>query len=218
MTTKAIFTEIYELDLWGVSCDLREKFFSGPGSHDPKVVVPYINAVSVFLKIYTALLSKKPNIVDLGCGDFSVGSKIRDLCNNCVACDIVEPVINRNKKLYQDRDVDFRVLDFTNDELPDGDIAIIRQVLQHLSNEKISLAIQRIATKYKYILVTEHLPTSDVFTPNRDMPTGPGISTAVNSGVVLTRPPFDIQVAEDITICEVTGYGGLIRTNLYRLP
>ena len=36
-------------------------------------------------------------VVDLGCGDFTVGSKIRPLCGAYVACDVAAPVIAWNQ-------------------------------------------------------------------------------------------------------------------------
>ena len=53
------------------------KFNSGPGSHKPEVVSIYLNEVENFLKS----LSKKPDVVDLGCGDFVCGNLIYDSLN-----------------------------------------------------------------------------------------------------------------------------------------
>ena len=115
------------------------KFYSGPGSHFPELVDNYISGVKKFL----TSLPKKPNVVDLGCGDFSIGSKIRKLCDNYIAVDIFDELINFNKKKYADLNVDFRILDITCDELPSGDICFIRQVLQHLSNESIIMLLKQ---------------------------------------------------------------------------
>jgi len=155
--------------------------------------------------------------VDLGCGDFIVGSRIRRLCDKYIACDIVEPVISWNKQKYKDMNVDFRVLDISKDDLPGGDIVFIRQVLQHLSNDHIAGAISQLAAKYKYLVLTEHLPSSIIFNHNLDKPAGSYIRIALNSGVVLTSAPFNLKVKENSVLCEVADDDGVIRTNLYRL-
>jgi hypothetical protein len=147
------------------------------------------------------LFDNRPNVVDLGCGDFHIGAQIRGLCGAYAACDIV----------------DFSVIDLTTDILPGGDIVFIRQVLQHLSNDQIIKALPRIASTYKYLILTEHLPAAKTFIANLDKPTGPDNRLGQNSGIVLTKPPFNLAVKEEKVICETMEGGGVIRTWLYRL-
>jgi SAM-dependent methyltransferase len=212
LSAKDAFTKIYSEGLWGRSNSNQDSFSSGSGSRSRDVVVTYIDAVERFL----TSLGKKPDVVDLGCGDFFVGSKIRHRCGGYIACDIVESLIARNVDVYRDMGVDFRVLDITSDELPGGDLVFVRQVLQHLSNQLILDAIPRIQSKYKYLLLTEHLPASNSFTPNIDKPTGPDTRLRFESGVVLTRPPFNMQAQRDVVLCEATVSGTLIQTRLYQ--
>jgi hypothetical protein len=160
---------------------------------------------------------KKPNVVDIGCGDFFVGSQIRKLCGSYTACDIVEPLIAFNKAKYKLLNVNFRVLDLTKDELPDGDVLFIRQVFQHLSNEQIKMALPQISKTYKYFVLTEHLPAHKSFTPNLDFPTGPNIRLDIDSGIVLTARPLNLKVQDERILCEAPQMGGIVRTILYRL-
>ena len=213
LTTQQIFTKIYEEGVWGKSEDPSQKFFSGAGSHEGLIVSAYIEAIQNFLSTF----EKKPNVVDLGCGDFFIGSNIRSLCANYTACDIVEPLVNFNREKFKSLDVVFKVLDFTKDELPQGEIVFIRQVLQHLSNEQIQNALPQIALKYKYLVLTEHLPGSGEFTHNLDKPTGPDLRLYINSGIVLTSAPFNLKVKEQKQLCQVAEYGGIITSTLYTL-
>ena len=213
LTTKEVFTKIYEEGVWGKSEDPNQKYFSGGGSHDAEIVKPYIESIQKFLSSFEA----KPNVVDLGCGDFFIGSKTRSLCASYTACDIVQPLIDFNKEKYRTLNVDFRVLDLTKDELPQADIAFIRQVLQHLSNEQILKAIPQISSKYKYLVLTEHLPSTHDFIENLDKPAGPDIRFDKNSGVVLTSPPFNLAIKKQKQLCQFSLYGGLISTTLYTL-
>jgi SAM-dependent methyltransferase len=118
-TRKEIFTRIYERAYWGQSGDRGEPYYSGPGSHSAESIDRYVAAVTTLL----SSLDKKPDVVDLGCGDFAVGSRVRRYCGRYIACDIVEGLISRNKSKYAKDDVEFRVVDIVNDDLPEGDQA-----------------------------------------------------------------------------------------------
>ena len=211
-----IFKEIYLKKLWDPKLEKsNHKFYSGPGSHFPELVDNYISVVKKFL----LSLPKKPNVVDLGCGDFRVGSKIRNLCDNYIAVDIFDELIYFNKKKYADLNVDFRILDITCDELPSGDICFIRQVLQHLSNESIIKFTRAIKNKYKYLIITEHFPSIKNFVANIDKPTGPDIRIYDKSAVILTAAPFNLKVVKDTDICETAldSIEGVLNTKLLQL-
>lgn len=213
LTTQEVFTKIYKEKRWGQSGDPTADYYSGIGSHDPIIVEKYVHAVGQFLSFF----EKKLDVVDIGCGDFFIGSKVRPFCGSYIACDIVEPLIAFNKAKYNSLNVDFRVLDLTRDSLPCGDILFLRQILQHLSNKQIQKALPEISSKFKYLVLTEHLPASDSFSHNLDIPTGPRFRLPINSGVVLTSPPFDLKVAEERVLCQQEEQGGIIKTTLYRL-
>jgi SAM-dependent methyltransferase len=213
-TTEQVFTHIYRTGAWGKANDPGRPYFSGRGSHEDSVVAAYVGAVRSFI----ATLPTKPDVLDLGCGDFAVGSRIRDICARYTACDIVADVIAFNRQAFAQLDVNFRVLDITREDPPHADIVFIRQVLQHLSNSQVDDALMRIAGRYRFLVLTEHLPTKRDFTPNLDKPAGPDIRLRMGSGLDLRRPPFNLQVVREQTLCEVTEYNGIIQTKLYQLP
>lgn len=210
LSVKEKFTLVYEDHLWGRAEDPNDGFFSGTGSRDPKIVDVYVRAVEQFL----AKLARKPNVVDLGCGDFFVGSKVRHLCGAYIACDVVESLIARNRSKFSMTGTEFRVVDITEDSLPSGDIVFIRQVLQHLANEDIQRVIVKVRQNYEFLVLTEHVPRS-AFTPNVDHVSGP--DTRPDSGVVLTAPPFNLPVIATTVLCEIPEYGSVIRTLAYQL-
>ena len=115
---------------------------------------------------------------------------------------IVQELIERNKKKFKKFNVDFRVLDITKNELPEAEVCFLRQVLQHLSNTSILCFIRLLKKKYKYILITEHFPSTTKFIPNIDKSDGPDIRIFQNSAVVLTAPPFNLKVVKEKIICE----------------
>ncbi len=204
------FTRVYKSGAWGRAAN-ADPFFSGLGSHSDAIVRPYLTEVGKFLESFNA----KMNAVDLGCGDFHVGAQIRHHCAKYVACDVVPALIKRNSDKFSCLNVDFRVIDIVEtEEYPDGDIVFIRQVLQHLSNFDISRVVNKVAKRYKYAIVTEHLPAGP-FTPNLDHLRGPTTRLPIRSGVVLTEAPFNLSVRDSIVLCEIKEGNGIIRTNAY---
>lgn len=217
-TSRDVFTEIYTKGYWGKGKDI-DQFYSGSGSHEIGITKPYVNALqSVFSHL------GKPDVVDIGCGDFAVGSQLRKYCGGYVAGDIVESLIARNSTMYEDLDIDFRVIDIANDPIPKSTVLVVRQVFQHMSNADILDSISNIAGSCKYMIVTEHLPLDKEFPHNLEKSAGPDIRLYANtpSGVVLTSPPFNLDPIESKVICEVSTDDGvcpsLIQTIMYKMP
>lgn len=207
-----IFEAVYTKRMWRPSTDMS-RFSSGSGSHKANVAGPYVTAVTR----YVESLAFRPNAVDLGCGDFAIGSVLRPLFDRYIACDIVEDVLAQNRAKYKDLDVDFRRVDIAKDSLPPGDLVFVRQVFQHLSNQQIALALQNISARYSRLVLTEHLPLDPNFRPNVDICTGPDTRLSVDSGVDITQPPFDIRPVASEVICEIEQGASLIRTTVYSL-
>lgn len=209
-TTPATFEQIYRDHLWGGD---DHAFFSGSGSHSPTIVAPYVEAVRAFLRRF----DHPPSVVDLGCGDFNVGSQIRDLCGHYTACDVVPDLIEYNRRRFAALDVDFRLHDLRSDTVPVCDVLFIRQVLQHLSNADIAQGLERLQGRCRFLVVTEHVPARVDFPPNQDKPSGASIRVDFGSGVVLTESPFDLARESEEVLCEVPEYDGIVRTIAYGL-
>lgn len=208
--TKDAMVQIYEKQLWGGK---EGDFYSGEGSHHPEIVVPYVDALISFLTSFKDLLT----VCDLGCGDFNIGRQLREHTKKYIAVDIVPNLIERNSKKYTEKNLEFHCLDIAVDVLPEADCAIVRQVLQHLSNAEV----ERIAKKlqdFKYVVLTEHLPKGN-FIPNKDLISGQGIRLKQQSGLDLLAPPFNFIVKEEKQLLSITPTNGkgVIVTNLYRV-
>jgi len=208
--TKEAMEQVYEMKLWGGS---SSDFYSGIGSHLPEVVNPYIEVVISFLDSFQNELT----LCDLGCGDFNVGKELVNYTRKYHAVDIVTSLIERNREKYREDHLEFHCLDIAIDELPSGDCALLRQVLQHLSNTEIQRIVSKL-TDFEYIIVTEHLPEGD-FIPNKDIISGQGIRLKKNSGVNLTAGPFNLKVKEETQLLSVilNGQKGTIVTTLYKI-
>ncbi|MEO0527378.1 MAG: class I SAM-dependent methyltransferase, partial [Bacteroidota bacterium] len=187
------------------------EFYSGIGSHDARIVNPYIDALLSFLTSF-----KHPLIVcDLGCGDFNVGKELVRHTRRYIAVDIVSDLIAYNQEKFKAENLEFHCLDIAVDDLPSGDCAILRQVLQHLSNTEV----QQIASKlidYTYVIVTEHVPQGQ-FIPNKDIVSGQGIRLKKQSGLNLLAPPFNFKAKEEKQLVSVAVNGDkeAIVTTLY---
>jgi SAM-dependent methyltransferase len=177
---KKIFSYVYEDNVWGGD---KGEFYSGPGS-DEKVTQPYISLVNQFVKE-----KKVKSIVDLGCGDFRVGNLIFKDGLDYTGVDIVPSLIERNNKAYGKENVRFKCINAVDEELPAAELCLIRQVLQHLSNNDIEKILNK-CRQYKYVIVSEHIPADKNAVPNLDMNSNWDIRLIQQSGVYVDQPPF----------------------------
>jgi hypothetical protein len=131
--------------------------------------------------------------VDLGCGDFRVAAKFVSGAFHYTGCDVVFSLVKHLNETRKNETTEFRCVNVVEDELPDGDLCLIRQVLQHLSNAEIRQVLEN-ARKYKFLIITEHYPNPQTeYTPNLDIPHGPSVRVQFDSAVVLDKPPFDLK-------------------------
>ena len=207
--TKAVMQQVYEMKLWGGK---EFEFYSGIGSHDSNIINPYLHNIITFLSSHNNSLI----VCDLGCGDFNIGKHLSKYTRKYIAVDIVEKLIDRNKALFIEDNLEFHCLDITKDDLPKGDCIILRQVLQHLSNSEVQKIIKKL-TAYKYVILTEHIPLKE-FTPNKDIITGQGIRLKQNSGVNILSAPFNLKVIEETNFKDIRleNNQGRIATTIYK--
>lgn len=179
------FAQTYRNQLWG---RLRgDEFFSGRGSLD-EFATPYVEWLTKFITEHNI-----NTIVDLGCGDFRIGQRICSaVSTNYVGVDIVPELIAHNQSQFGSPRVCFRCADIIEDALPDGEICLIRQVLQHLSNNQICSVLDN-CMKFPYLLVTEDVYSGQKMRPNLDIMHGPDTRVFKRSGVFLDRAPFNRQ-------------------------
>ena len=208
--TRAVMEQVYELRLWGGE---KIEFYSGLGSHQLEIIKPYIAVVISFLRSFKTPIS----VCDLGCGDFNVGKELVIYTKKYVAIDIVAPLITFNKEKFKEPNLEFHCLDIAVADLPIGDCAIVRQVLQHLSNGEVQAIVNKLLN-FKYLILTEHVPKGD-FIPNKDILSGQGIRLKKKSGINLLAPPFHLKVKEEkqLIAYSLEGNKGILVTTLYVL-
>lgn len=181
-----VFDHIYATGAWAGG---GERLSSGFGSRG-EVVDFYVGQIAEFMAARNLT-----SIVDIGCGDFHVAGALIDAVGEGVdytGIDVSNIVIANHTRLHARANVRFICGDATEMGLPDGDVCLIRQVLQHLSNAQIA-KICRNCAKYRYVIVTEHYPPGGrTFVPNRDKVQGADTRLLDHSAVVLDRPPFNL--------------------------
>jgi hypothetical protein len=187
-----VFTEVYRRHLWGGLQD-NVPFCSGRGS-DNDVAEPYVRGVKQFIDARGIT-----SVVDLGCGDFRVGSCLVRPGLSYHGVDVVRDLIDFNSNHHSSVNIQFTCRDVINDELPIGELCLIRQVLQHLSNDQVARIMEH-CEQYHYVIVTEHLgdPTKPC-TPNVDIHHGSDTRVDRGSGVYLDLPPFNRAIASVLT-------------------
>jgi len=192
-----IFGEIYRDGLWGGP---EGQFYSGEGSDDA-VTADYIAIVRKYIDDHDIR-----SIVDLGCGDFRVGRQLQRPGLSYVGVDLVPQMIESHQRQFGSDTVRFMVGNIIEDDLPDGQLYLVRQVLQHLSNEQVGQALDKLRDK-PHVLIAEHHPAPSRFKEyNRDKPPGQGIRVPFGSGVYPDQPPF----AFPCTVMESTSVPPLI--------
>jgi len=181
-----MFDYIYEKGIWG-SGDSPN---SGAGS-SLAASAHYLNFIASYV-----VNNNISQIIDIGCGDFQVGKELQRVTNvRYLGIDGATVVINRNNELYASEKIKFLCVDVIK-ELPPATkgLVLIRQVLQHLSNQDIIRMIENLKnTGVEELIVTEHVPLKIFSKPNFDIHTGPETRIVYGSGVFLDMPPFRMK-------------------------
>lgn len=203
-STAEVFSNIYSSKQWGSAGD----FNSGAGTLDGEVASPYVLAVRNALNERQIVNSR---FVDLGCGDFRIGSQIAPLASSYIGGDVVPALVDHLNKTHGNERISFRCVDMVLDELPEGDVCFIRQVLQHLSNDQIQRILPKLS-RYRCVFITEHIPNrGKPHEANIDKAQGPDIRLYWNSGVFLDQSPFSVptsQLSEILTVQGTPVWGG----------
>jgi hypothetical protein len=167
VSRKEEFRRIYAGQHWGGG---KGEFFSGSGSRGP-AVAHYIPAITAQLRALHASLGRDLVVVDIGCGDYFVGRHLVEACPfiRYVGCDIVPELAENLQARFGSDRVRFESLDIVTNDPPEGDVCLVRQVFQHLSNRDVLAAVQRLRA-FEAVYLTETQPIMRHGLPNPDKP------------------------------------------------
>jgi SAM-dependent methyltransferase len=192
-STKEVFAQIYAENLWGENRPNTDKdfpFYSGPGSAGP-AASSYVECIKRFIETHDVR-----SVVDLGCGDFCIGSRIVQPSLHYTGVDIVDSLIQSHQARFGKDNIRFCCLNIISDDLPKADLCLVREVLQHLSNAQIIQILPKLK-QFKWVIVTEDLPGPvGTFKSNRDKPHGRHARVVCNSAIILSDPPFNVPAVE----------------------
>jgi hypothetical protein len=136
---KERFTWVYDTNQWADPVSV-----SGRGSN------PVSTARLVELLPALVRRHRITSIVDAPCGDMAWMPSVLDrlaadgTAVTYVGLDIVDPLIDRNRMLFSDREWSFEVADLVVDPLPAADLLIVRDCFVHLPNVDITAALDNI--------------------------------------------------------------------------
>lgn len=201
---------------------------SGPGS-DPESTRPYVT----FLDEWLAAHPDVTTIVEAGCGDWATTRLVNLEGRRYVGIDIVEEMIAQNNTRYGSDSVSFVRADFVDDTIPQGDVLISKDVLQHLSNASIERALAGWTRAFRYLILVNDVKKvrrtrrwkitrrTEIDKPNRDIADGesrplrlrdaPFGLPAETSVTYRTYIPFRGGVMEydkEILVCRTDAVGG----------
>ena len=133
LSLREVFERVYARNQWRGA---KGQFCSGDGSSEG-FARPYAESIQSLIGTHGV-----KTILDLGCGDFAVGRLLASPGVKYTGVDVVEPLIQRNRVLFENDHTRFLCLDMTSDALPMADLCLVRQVLQHLSNAEIRAVLE----------------------------------------------------------------------------
>lgn len=202
-----VFSDIYHNQSWGEG---TTKFYSGPGSHEPTLIKPYIQLLRSLI-----INNSIHSICEVGCGDFNIMGQVLAQMDQVIysGIDVVSDLIAYNEKNFGQENISFFYMDATqtNTKLPSAELLIVRQVLQHLDNTDIKNILVK-AKKYPFVLITEDIYDGEGVIYNLDKVRGASTRVLRSSGVYVEKPPFDIH--NIVHLLKIPAADSVIRTSL----
>jgi len=182
-----IFSTIYMNNSWGDS-----ESISGFGSRLDTTIAIRRELPKLIKDFYIK------DMLDVPCGDFNWMKEVNLDLGNYIGGDIVQDLVDKNKKMHEKDNKAFLYLDITKSPLPRADLIICRDCLVHFSFENIQLAINQIKlSKSHYLLTTTFVNR----TKNQQITTGEW------RPINLNLPPFNFPPPIKIINEEFTFYG-----------
>jgi len=150
--TSRIFQDVYTQATWGASVIPNIAGGSGGGS-SVESAKTYMEFLENFMKEYDI-----KSVVDLGSGDWQFSRHVNWGDRSYTGIDCVAPVVSAISKQFTKDNIKFMCLDFGHypNDIPNADLYVIKDVLQHWPNELITDFLRKIiqAKKMKYLIIT----------------------------------------------------------------
>ena len=155
---KKIFTSIYKSNHWVQDDDLLPQRYVSVSGHGSNINTnqhrQLTNNFTQVIKDY-----KINSLLDMPCGDFLwIKNIIKENNINYLGIDIVEELINENKRKYQTNNINFKSFDIVNFKTYEQfDLVLIRDLFIHIKNVEIIQIIENLKNmNIKYILLNSY--------------------------------------------------------------
>lgn len=168
---KDIFNNIYRNNVW--------KGGSGPGS-----TVENTGQYRWFIQNFLTTNGVK-SVVDIGCGDWQFSRYIDWRGARYLGLDVSDVVLSNTRNFATDG-IEFQEANAVEDDLPSADLALVKDVLQHWSNEDILKFLPKL-NRFRTALITNG------FVAQRRGALNAAIKTGGHRPVDLRKPPFNIK-------------------------
>lgn len=156
---EGVFTDIYRQDHWHGG--------SGEGS-TAEATAPYRHIVERLV-----VSPEIRSIVDLGCGDWQLGSLVDWHGRRYTGVDVVEDVVAADRDRWGDERTRFTAGDAMTGDVPSGDLLLVKDVLQHWPTSDVERFLRQVLPRYSYALLTNDLASVHWDGPvNADMTLG----------------------------------------------
>lgn len=171
-----IFTRIYREGVWGRNA--AGEGFSGFGSL-PENARPWIAFLEEFLEEHNI-----QSVLEIGCGDWTLQQYINWGDVDYTGVDFVEYILNRNEEAFGSDKIRFIHMDAIEEELPQADLVICKELFQHLSNRDTQQLLKKCRGFNHCLFVDDYASDGR---SKRDTPTGGYLPTS------LLDAPFGLE-------------------------
>lgn len=137
---KDAFVKIYTSHEW------KGRSLSGPGSDGERTQV-FRGFLEAFLREHAVT-----SVLDCGCGDWSYSQLVDWTDIDYTGVDVVPDVIARNQQAFGAGNIRFLCVEPTVSELPEADLFLCKEVLQHLPSSRVHEIVE-IAKRYRHAIL-----------------------------------------------------------------
>ena len=186
------FSEIYDNHVW------QGRSLSGPGS-DAERTIEFRSLLEQFLKEHDIR-----SVVDIGCGDWSYSQLIDWTGIKYVGIDAVDSVIKKNIYQHAKPNISFLNIDATHQNIPEADLLIVKEVLQHLPTQDVHSILAK-AKAYPFAIfindISHHVRASwkQLWRWQSVCPTNCDIEPGGYRLLALREPPFSLTAKHLLT-------------------
>jgi len=180
MDHQEIFNQVYRSNRW--------IFGSGTGAVTANNR-PYLRFLQDLLDGHPEIRS----VLDVGCGDWQIGSQIRWGERDYLGLDCSDYILDATRARHGGGRIRFAVGNAVLDPLPPADLLILKDVLEHLSHADIATLLEK-ARSYPFVLIQNDIGL--LVTANHD------IATGGYRAVDVRQPPFAFAASRTATYLE----------------